>query len=194
MQRFTITEGAKTSAGGTVIQASSHGSINGARIALENDRIFCVACGGPGYISCVGPRLVELWNGVPVALENDICICGCTPHPRLIANQTLRSQWIDDTVAAGSAAEMADGAGTAAVDNAGSKVQSFDLDFLITNQITGCPAVDWPYVIELPSGGRLEGRTDYAGKTQKISAMGADDVTLQVYEPDVTPIDPNWDR
>lgn len=43
MQRYTITIGANTTAGGKVISASSQGSINGIKIALENDLIFCPA-------------------------------------------------------------------------------------------------------------------------------------------------------
>lgn len=195
MRRYTITEGAKTTAGGIVTKASSHCSIQGARIAMENDIILCNGCAGTGYILCVGPRLIELWNGVPVALENDICICGCTPHPRLIANQTLRSQVIDSATATTGAADAgANGdALTAAVGNLPDS-DSFDLDFLITNEITGKPATDQPYVLELVSGVRLEGRTDQNGKTKKISAKQAEHVTLQVYESDTTPINPNWDR
>lgn len=195
MRRYTITEGAKTTAGGTVIKASSHGYIQDVRIAVENDLIFCNGCGRPGYILCVGPRLVELWNDVPVALENDICICGCTPHPRLIANQTMRSQVIDGVTAANHAVGLAakDGA-VAATDGVLSGSDSYDLDFLITNEITGTPAIDQPYVIELASGARLEGRTDQEGKTGKISALMAEHVTLQVYESEATPINPNWDR
>lgn len=194
MRRYTITEGAKTTAGGTVIKASSNGYIHDARIALENDLIFCNGCGGPGHILCVGPRLVEVWNGVPVALENDLCVCGCTPHPRLIANQTMRSQVVGDEAVAAHAAESANGAALAAAGSHCSSAESFDLDFLITNEITGKPATDWPYLIELACGTRLEGRTDQEGKTQRVSAMRAEHATLQVYEQDLTPINPNWDR
>ena len=195
MRRYIITEGAKTTAGGVVTKASSHGSIQGARIAVENDPILCNGCGGTGYILCVGPRLVELWNGIAVALENDICICGCTPHPRLIANQTLRSQVIDGATATSYVAEMAESNGVVADAGGSSRdLHSFDLDFLITNEITGQPAVDQPYVLELVSGARLEGRTDQNGKTQRISAKQAEHVTLQVYESDTPPINPNWDR
>ena len=96
MQRFTITLGATTTSNGKVISASSAGSINGVKIALEHDQIFCPACKYAGYILTVGPRLSELWNGKEVALENDLCICGCSPHPRLIASQTLRCQVVSD--------------------------------------------------------------------------------------------------
>ncbi|MBP1206705.1 putative Zn-binding protein involved in type VI secretion [Duganella sp. 1411] len=169
VRRYIITEGAKTTAGGVVIKASSHGSIQGARIAVENDPIICNSCGGTGYILCVGPRLVELWNDIAVALENDICICGCTPHPRLIASQTLRSQVIDGTTATSYAAEIAENNGVVAdAGESSPDPQSYDLDFLITNEITGRPAIDHPYVLELASGVRLEGRTDQDGKPKEF--------------------------
>jgi uncharacterized Zn-binding protein involved in type VI secretion len=192
MRRYTITEGARTTAGGTVIKASSNSYIQGVRVALENNFIFCSSCGRPGHILCVGPRLVELWNGVPVALENDLCICGCTPHPRLIANQSMRSQVVDEEAAAAHCAEAASDAAMAAASNS-SNAKSFDLDFLVTNEVTGKPAIDWPYLIELANGARLEGRTDLAGKTKRVSAARAEHATLQVYEQDTTPINPYWD-
>lgn len=96
MKRYTITLGASTTAGGKVIVASANGSINGVKIALENDLVFCPACKSQGKIVCVGPRIPETWNGQQVALENDLCICGCPVPPKLIANQSLRYQVIDD--------------------------------------------------------------------------------------------------
>ena len=194
MRRYTITEGAKTSAGGTVIKASSNGSILGARIALEGDLVFCSGCGRQGRIACIGPRLVELWNNVPVALENDICICGCTPPPQLIPNQTIRSQQIDATIVA---AHEACAARTvpAPLDDSSQRIEeSCDLYFLVTDESTEVPLVDRQYRIDLETGACFEGRTDYEGKTGKISAARMEYATLHVYESDTTPINPNWDR
>ena len=96
MKRYTITLGASTTAGGKVIMATANGSINGVKIALENDLVFCPACKSQGKIVCVGPRIPETWNGKQVALENDLCMCGCPVPPKLIANQSLRCQVIED--------------------------------------------------------------------------------------------------
>lgn len=97
MRRYTITLGASTTAGGKVIMASANGCINGVKIALENDLIFCPACKSQGTILCVGPRIPESWNGKQVALENDLCMCACPVPPKLVPNQTLRSQVIEDS-------------------------------------------------------------------------------------------------
>lgn len=44
MERFTITEGARTTVGGVVLPGSYPASINGEKIALEDDAILCRAC------------------------------------------------------------------------------------------------------------------------------------------------------
>jgi len=94
VRRYTITLGASTTAGGKVISASANGSINGQKIALEGDRIFCPSCKSEGKIVCVAPRIPERWNGKQVALENDLCACRCSTPPKLIARQNVRYQTI----------------------------------------------------------------------------------------------------
>jgi len=193
MQRYTITLGASTTAGGKVISASSQGSINGVKIALENDLIFCPVCKSQGKILCVGPRIPETWNGKQVALGNDLCLCGCFPSPRLVANQTLRSQVIGES-GAGGESSPADGEQSIASGLARAGVESYDLDFLVLDASSGLPAADWPYNIELASGQHLEGKTDKDGKTSKVAAKHPEDAILRVYEPESTPINPFWDR
>jgi len=43
-------------------------------------------------IQCVVPRNPERLNGKEVALSDDVCICNCSPPPKLIAEQTIRCQ------------------------------------------------------------------------------------------------------
>ncbi|MPQ57339.1 PAAR domain-containing protein [Duganella sp. FT27W] len=95
MKRYHITLGASTSAGGKVISASSACLINGVRIALEGDQIFCPACKSPGKIALCGTRIPESWNGKQVALQDDLCLCRCPSPPRLIAIQSLKCQILD---------------------------------------------------------------------------------------------------
>ena len=92
MERFTITEGARTTAGGMVLPGSYPASINGAKIALEGDVIVCPACRIRGKIVCVPPRIPQTYGGKAVALSDDLCLCGCFPPPRLIAKQSVHSQ------------------------------------------------------------------------------------------------------
>jgi len=191
MRRYTITLGASTTAGGKVTSASSNGSINGVKIALEGDSITCPACKAQGKILCVGPRIPEMWNGKQVALEWDLCSCGCFPSPKLIANQSLRCQSMESESASGNGGES----GRESVSTgSGDPVNSYDLDFLILDLATGMPRSDWPYSIELTNGNHLHGRTDASGKTAKITAECAEHAVLHVYAPEVTPIIPYWDR
>jgi uncharacterized Zn-binding protein involved in type VI secretion len=97
MRRYTVTLGSPTSAGGQVSSAGSACVIDGVPVALEGDTVACPACRSVGRILCVGPRIPETWNGRHVALENDLCICRCTPSPRLLASQTTRCQVLKDT-------------------------------------------------------------------------------------------------
>jgi uncharacterized Zn-binding protein involved in type VI secretion len=94
MKRYHITLGARTTAGGTVITASSLASINGAPMAIEGDAVSCPSCHSEGVIVCVGPRLPDHWNGKQYALQDDLCVCKCVPAPRLVANQALKCQHV----------------------------------------------------------------------------------------------------
>lgn len=98
MKRYNITVGAKTTAGGTVISGWSRGNINGQAMAREGDEVKCPKCDSTGTIICVSPRLPEEWDGRKPALGGDLCKCKCKcdPPPKLIANQTIRCQTIED--------------------------------------------------------------------------------------------------
>ncbi|MGJ7915848.1 PAAR domain-containing protein [Massilia sp. LXY-6] len=100
MKRHHITLGAGTTADGVVTSATSLLSIDGRHMALEGDEIRCHTCGSTGLIQCIGPRLPEQFNGKQVALENDLCMCQCVPHPRLLPSQTQRYQYVDEAQSA----------------------------------------------------------------------------------------------
>jgi uncharacterized Zn-binding protein involved in type VI secretion len=95
MKRYYITVGAKTTVGGTVVSGLPHGRINGQAMAREGDEVKCPECDSTGTIICVSPRLSEEWDGRKPALDGDLCKCKCDPPPKLIANQTIRSQRIE---------------------------------------------------------------------------------------------------
>lgn len=195
MKRHTITEGAATTAGGKVVGASSHGTINGVRIARENDPVHCPACNTTGHIVCTGPRVSERWNGVQVALENDLCVCKCYPHPRMVPSQTFRYQVVSDEPGASGdtgGARAAPASGAVAGASTG-PWESYDQHFHVKDE-AGQPLADFPYVIELSSGRRVEGRTDRDGKTMRVEASTAEAATLIVYAQDAPPLNPAWDR
>jgi uncharacterized Zn-binding protein involved in type VI secretion len=94
MRRYLITEGAKTTAGGTVVEGLKRYNINQIPAALEGHKIRCPACQTTGVIVCTGPRLGMTADGRKFALSDDICLCKCDPPPRLIANQFNKYQTI----------------------------------------------------------------------------------------------------
>jgi len=93
--RYYITLGARTTAGGKVLSATSNRSINGIKVAYAGDTVFCPRCNAEGVIEPDGPRIGDRFDGRQVALNDDICRCLCNPPPRLIANQKLIKQIID---------------------------------------------------------------------------------------------------
>ncbi|MHC8316108.1 PAAR domain-containing protein [Pseudomonas sp. LB3P31] len=99
MKRYFITVGAKTTANGTVRTGWEYGDINGELLAREDDAIYCPECDSIGKIVLAGPRLPHDLGGREGALDGDLCNCKCEPWPKLIANQTLRCQWIEGDVA-----------------------------------------------------------------------------------------------
>lgn len=92
LKRYYITLGAGTTAGGKVISASHIDTIDGAGVALEGDRVQCPSCNSEGVIALDGPRLSERYDGREAALGDDLCMCGCSPPPRLVANQDFACQ------------------------------------------------------------------------------------------------------
>lgn len=90
--RYYITLGATTTAGGTVISASSLLALDGVKVALEGDQVSCPACGTTGVIGLDGPRLPACHQGRQYALDGDLCLCHCNRPPRLVAVQQLCGQ------------------------------------------------------------------------------------------------------
>lgn len=86
--RYHITLGARTTAGGIVTTALPFFSIDDVPVAHEGDKVTCPACKSVGVIKANGPRLPETTMGRKVALSGDLCICGCTPPPRMVHSQT----------------------------------------------------------------------------------------------------------
>jgi uncharacterized Zn-binding protein involved in type VI secretion len=93
-KRYLITLGAPTSSGGKVTTATSGRLIAGVPVALEGDRVHCPHCGADGEIKPDGPRLTERWNGREVALQDDLCMCKCSPSPKLVSAQDVVCQLV----------------------------------------------------------------------------------------------------
>lgn len=166
MRRYFITLGARTSAGGKVVSASSAACIDGAAIALEGDLVACSGCNTTGKIRCVGPRIPETWNGRNVALENDLCICRCEIMPKLLTSQVLRSQVIKDSGRALSHL-------VSCAPAQGRPDQVYAEQFRLLDMRSGAPMAGREYAV-VRGNGKLEfGTCDAGGLTHVLSATAA---------------------
>lgn len=182
MKRYHITEGAKTTAGGKVLCASSPMFIDGIKGALEGDPLYCPACKSQGKIVCVGPRIPETWNGKPVALSDDLCVCACPTPPKLLPSQTRKFQ-VTGVPDPKSAAAAATSAGTSSANGFASAQPStgspiFDEAFRAIDDVTGEPIEGLPYRIELADGRAVSGVTDANGMTERVATDAPEEITV----------------
>ncbi len=92
MRRYDILKGDLTTAGGTVEGGDAHDKVGDREQAYENDPVWCPACHTMGIVACAGPRLsMKGSDGREAALSDDLCICKCTPSPRLVPSQLTSS-------------------------------------------------------------------------------------------------------
>jgi uncharacterized Zn-binding protein involved in type VI secretion len=159
-------------AGGTVVSASSLGTINGVRIALEGDQVACPACKSTGRIFCEGERLPETWNGKRVALENDLCVCKCSPLPRLIPAQTVRYQIVDrdGSMSTDSAQDSAVAAVDGFASGASPQKPAFNERFTLVDEASSKVLSDVEYAIVRANGAIEHGRTDASGHTHLLTS------------------------
>ena len=88
MRRALIKLGDKTTAGGTVIEGEPASKHHGTPLSYHGASIYCPACKQTGKACNVAPMRPMRFMGKQALLENDICLCGCQPPPRLIASQS----------------------------------------------------------------------------------------------------------
>lgn len=167
-ERYFITLGAPTTAGGKVTSANHFETIDEVPIALEGDTCWCPACLSEGVIRPDGPRVSDTLDGRELALADDLCICKCSPPPRLIAAQSFMYQEIDGDSYEDDAAAAAE---AAAHSNTARKDVPTEnrLPLVLLDPDTQEPLRNRPYRLEL--GDRvIEGRLDHRGWTEPLTA------------------------
>jgi uncharacterized Zn-binding protein involved in type VI secretion len=92
MTRYLILDDDRTTADGMVHAQAAPFVLDGRHIAREDDDVICPACNTTGKVRCVGARLPMTGpDGRRVALSDDLCICECTPAPKLVASQRVKA-------------------------------------------------------------------------------------------------------
>lgn len=182
IDRYFITLGAPTTAGGRVSSASRFETIDGAPVAVQGDTCWCPKCLSEGVIRADGPRLSDTIDGRQVALQDDLCICKCSPPPRLAASQSLMCQSIDSDwfasqeAAAARAAADANAAGLDAPERE-------QLPLVLVDPDTQEAITDLPYRLDLAAT-QVVSTLDHKGWTDPLSE--AERAALVTVQPDAT--------
>jgi len=94
VRRYDILKGDKTTSGGVVLGGDSNDRVGDREQAYEHDEVECPSCEERGRIVCDGPRIsMRGPDGRESALSNDLCVCKCSPAPRLLPSQN--SSYVD---------------------------------------------------------------------------------------------------
>ncbi|GJH08040.1 PAAR domain-containing protein [Caballeronia novacaledonica] len=91
MRRYFIVVGDSTTRGGIVLEGEERATNHDKPLSHHGARVYCHTCKAEGHIVGDGPSRPMLLHGKQVALENDLCICKCSPPPRLLRSQTNAS-------------------------------------------------------------------------------------------------------
>ncbi|WP_179403118.1 PAAR domain-containing protein [Burkholderia guangdongensis] len=90
MRRYDIVKGDTTTAGGLVRAGDRSDHIGASEQAYEHDPVWCPVCKTTGKIQCAGARISSTGpDGREAALSDDLCICQCSPPPKLVASQSV---------------------------------------------------------------------------------------------------------
>ena len=165
--RYYIRKGDRTTADGVVLDGSSSNTAYGIGLSYEGDRVQCPACKSTGQIVCDGPRWSCKSDGRERALSDDLCLCRCSPPPRLIASQTSLSLHMEGSSAATTASSF------------GAKLPH-DEQFLLRDHSTGEPLANVQYEVRTASGNIIRGTTDSSGRTQRIATDSAEQLMLHI--------------
>jgi uncharacterized Zn-binding protein involved in type VI secretion len=168
INRYYITLGAKSTAGGEVTSANHFDTINGVPAALERDTCWCPKCNSVGVIMPDGPRISDTFDGREAALSDDLCICKCSPPPRLVAAQDFAYQTVDADWHASKAAATAETA--AKLNTAASSAKRADgIPLVLLDPDTQKPFKHHAYRLQLTDK-VIEGTTDENGATKPLTA------------------------
>ena len=167
MQRNYLKIGDKSSAGGIVIEEIPATTHLGTGLTFIGAKVSCPACKSTGQIAAKGPRLSFDMMGKKPALEDDICVCKCSPPPVMIASQTTMYETLDGHALA-SQGYASNGQPVAAASQGSSGI-THDQHFRIINS-DGEPVEGLPYQLKSSDGQIVKGTTMSNGLTDIVGA------------------------
>lgn len=162
MRRHYVKQWDLTTARGVILEGMSLMKHQGTAIAFLGARVRCPACKSEGYIAPDGPRRPDNIGGQHAALEGDLCICKCSPPPRMIASQKTAYQTLstEDSAAMRLAPDQP-------ATSSEPEPEQFD-DRYVLRGTSGRPLTNVAYAIEHADGTIERGTTDAAGQTHLL--------------------------
>lgn len=166
--RYYILEGDTTTAGGIVQKTTNTPSfkVYGKEQSYIGDDVWCPACQSMGKIIPDQDRLSTKVNGRMPALNDDLCLCKCTPPPKLVHSQMSFKEIIDDS-------RIAKHCQTPEQQHRQAKLQNKEAEYhtlLILVDTLNNPLKNCFYSIKFENGELLSGYTDDSGRTQEFLA------------------------
>lgn len=171
LRRYHMRAGATTTAGGVVIASCDWYTVNGVPLAREGDPVDCPACGRQGVIKCVAPRLADSFEDKEYALSEDLCICGCRPPSKLIADQDFHYQeflFVDEAGAKPADDRRTENAANPTQPDVDSHSRAVLRSVRFVDRHTRSPWLNRSYRITLIGGKVIQGTTDSQGITDLL--------------------------
>ncbi|KAF1034906.1 MAG: hypothetical protein GAK33_05129 [Burkholderia lata] len=175
MKRYFVRIGDQTTAGGTVEQGEDSYTHDGKAVAYAGANINCPACGTIGKIENIPPHHTMLLMGKQIALDSDICVCKCTPPPRLLASQNTAFMSFEGIEPAQVELRSDEWAL-----NTTTQSGRFDDQFKLFDAGTGMPLANKEYAILRTNGSVEHGTTDRNGCTHLLSST-TESETVHIY-------------
>ncbi|WP_179403667.1 PAAR domain-containing protein [Burkholderia guangdongensis] len=172
MRRYNLRENDNSTSGGVVIEGIPDDTLDGVPLTFLGAKVVCPVCKQTGVIVGQGPRYPDTSMGKQPALDDDICVCGCEPSPRMIASQNkmfedhLESNIAKPGFASKSPSQLAAAAGTIAM------AVAYDERFTLRS-VDGRALAYAAYALRRETGTFEYGEADGNGHTHLLSAVDA---------------------
>ncbi|MFM0139478.1 PAAR domain-containing protein [Caballeronia grimmiae] len=144
--------------------------IHGHQAALIGGAAYCPACKTTGYIvKDGGPRRMDFFVS-EIAAHDDVVVCGCPEHPRIVA-QLAGEAWYDDMAESPRVVQarvtMSDGASPRTKPDAAA-IGTVQCDEQVHATATSANPDGYPYYIEMADGRVLSGRIESGGALPRM--------------------------
>lgn len=162
-----------------MIAPGSNHTVMGKQMANVRCQVECPACNRTGSIQSVPPMpMVFDYGSVRAAFDGDLCLCGCTPHPRLLSSLTnwSTSSYESPIASTPAAADWLIFTGHKPEDHG----LHHAVQFHAVDKRSGDALAGVSYRITLSDGTEYKGETDSQGTTKKVYANSNLEAKIEV--------------